>query len=218
MKTEQNQAPGFDLDSEDNTGLEALKASASTLPALPPDAMILIPLRYLVLFPGMIAPISLSRFSSIAAAQEVVRRDYPVGLILQRDPEVESPTPEHLYRIGTVATVLRYLTAQDGGNYLVCQGERRFRIIEFLDSYPFQAARVQHLPDTEENAADIQARLIQLKERVAEIIQLLPSTPAEAFSASDLRDALSASILARLASKTFLFASLARRAFLFGSR
>ncbi|HJV74441.1 MAG TPA: endopeptidase La [Noviherbaspirillum sp.] len=159
--------------------------------------MILIPLRYLVLFPGMIAPISLGRFSSIAAAQEAVRRDYPVGLILQRDPEVESPAPEHLYRIGTVATVLRYLTAQDGGNYLVCQGERRFRIIEFLDSYPFQAARVQHLPDSEEQTSDIQARLIQLKERVAEVIQLLPAAPAELTGATE--NMTSASALADFA-------------------
>ena len=197
MKTEQNPVPGFNLESEDGAGLEALKASASTLPTLPPDSMILIPLRYLVLFPGMIAPISLGRFTSIAAAEEAARRDYPVGLILQRDPEVEAPEPEHLYRIGTVATVLRYLTAQDGGHYLVCQGERRFRIIEFLDGYPFQAARVQQLPDPDEHSADIEARLIQLKERTAEIIGLLPQAPAELSGATE--NMTSASALADFA-------------------
>ncbi|GAB3545320.1 endopeptidase La [Noviherbaspirillum agri] len=185
MKTEQNRIADFELEAEEAAALETLKASASTLPALPPDGMVLIPLRYLVLFPGMIAPISLARHASIAAAEEAVRRDYPVGLILQRDPELESPTPEQLYRIGTVATVLRYITGQESTNYLVCQGERRFRIIEFLDGYPFHAARVQQLPDPEEHSADIQARLIQLKERCAEIIALLPQAPAELTGATD---------------------------------
>ncbi|HZW22569.1 endopeptidase La [Noviherbaspirillum sp.] len=147
--------------------------------------MPLVPLRYLVLFPGMIAPISLGRACSIAAAQEAVRSERPVGLLLQHDSEVEMPQPEQLHRTGTVATVLRYISGQDGANYLVCQGERRFRIVEFIEGYPFHAARVQQIEDAEEQSADIQARFLQLKEKSAEIIALLPQAPAELAGAAD---------------------------------
>ncbi|HEY0847994.1 MAG TPA: endopeptidase La [Noviherbaspirillum sp.] len=147
--------------------------------------MVVIPMRNLVLFPGMIAPISLGREASIAAAQEAVRRDRPVGLLLQRDSEIESPTPEQLYGTGAVASVLRYITSQDGGNYLVCQGERRFRVLDFVEGYPFLVARVQELEEEDEHAPDIQARLIQLKERTAEAIGLLQQAPSELSAATE---------------------------------
>ncbi|WP_420475791.1 endopeptidase La [Noviherbaspirillum sp. ST9] len=156
--------------------------------------MPLVPLRYLVLFPGMIAPISLGRACSIAAAQEAVRSGRPVGLLLQHDSEVEMPEPEQLHRTGTVATVLRYISGQDGANYLVCQGEHRFRIREFVAGFPFHAARVQEIEDSEEQSPDIQARFLQLKEKAAEVIDLLPQAPAELASAAD--NISSASILA----------------------
>jgi len=184
MKTEQ--APVDDIDLvHDDAAFEAFKAGAPALPDLPPDVMPLVPLRYLVLFPGMIAPISLGRACSIAAAQEAVRSERPVGLLLQHDSEVEMPQPEQLHRTGTVATVLRYISGQDGANYLVCQGERRFRIVEFIEGYPFHAARVQQIEDAEEQSADIQARFLQLKEKSAEIIALLPQAPAELAGAAD---------------------------------
>jgi len=193
MKTEQAPVSEIDL-VHDDAAFEAFKAGAPALPELPPDVMPLVPLRYLVLFPGMIAPISLGRACSIAAAQEAVRSERPVGLLLQHDSEVESPQPEQLHRTGTVATVLRYISAQDGANYLVCQGERRFRIVEFIEGYPFHAARVQQIEDSEEQSTDIQARFLQLKEKSAEIIALLPQAPAELAGAAD--DITSAATLA----------------------
>ena len=185
MKTEQAPARDIDLASDDAAALEVFKAAAPALPELPPDAIPLVPLRYLVLFPGMIAPISLGRACSIAAAQEAVRSERPVGLLLQHDSDVEAPQPEQLHRTGTVATVLRYISGQDGTNYLICQGERRFRIVEFIQGYPFHAARVQQIEDAEEQSPDIQARFLQLKERAAEIIELLPQAPAELTGAAD---------------------------------
>lgn len=185
MKTHHSQGRGIDLANEKTGALDLFKSSSHAHPELPPESLVLIPMRNLVLFPGMIAPISLGREASIAAAQEAVRRGNPVGLLLQHDAEVESPAPEQLYSTGAVATVLRYITAQDGGNYLVCQGERRFRVVEFLDGYPFLAARVQELEEEEEQAPDIQARLIQLKERTAEVIGLLQQAPAELTAATE---------------------------------
>jgi len=185
MKTEQHPERGIDLAGDDVEAFQAFMAAAPTVRELPPDAMALIPLRYLVLFPGMIAPINLGRECSIAAAQEAVRTGRLVGLLLQHDSDEEAPEPEQLYGTGTAAAVLRYISAQDGTHYLVCQGERRFRIVEFLEGYPFHAARVQLIEDAEEQTADIQARFLQLREKTAEIIDLLPQAPNELSGATE---------------------------------
>src|SRR6266436_1110565 len=110
----------------------ASQASA-VKPALPQDALIIMPVRNTVLFPGMVLPIAVGRERSVAAAQEAVREQRPLGLLLQRDPEKVEVGPADLYEVGTTARVLRYLTAPDGAHNMICQGEQRFRVIEFLD-------------------------------------------------------------------------------------
>ncbi|HEX7634132.1 MAG TPA: endopeptidase La [Noviherbaspirillum sp.] len=164
--------------------------------ALPEDVLILVPVRNMVLFPGLVMPIQVGRERTIAAAQEAVRSERPVGIVLQRDMTVETPRAEDLHQIGTVASILRYVT-QDNAHYLVCQGRQRFRILEFLEDYPFHAARVQLLPEAEENSTEIQARLLKLKQRSVEIFELLPQTPAELTAAA--RNINSAAMLADFA-------------------
>ena len=146
---------------------------------LPPDGLILIPVRNMVLFPGLVAPITIGRQRSIAAAQEAARSERPVGVLLQREAASDAPRPDQLYEIGTVASIVRYVTAQENSHHIVCQGQQRFRVIEFLDGYPFYAARVQLLPEADESRPEIQAMLIQLKQRADEILGLLPQVPAE---------------------------------------
>ena len=106
-------------------------------PPLPPDSMILLPVRQTVLFPGIVLPLSIGRKSSIAAAQEAVRSQRMLGVILQTDPAVEEPMPEQLHRVGTAAQVLRYVTAPDGTHHVVAQGVRRFRVLEYLRGFRF---------------------------------------------------------------------------------
>src|SRR5712691_7556293 len=101
-------------------------------PPLPPDSMIILPVRQTVLFPGIVLPLAIGRPSSIAAAQEAVRSERMIGVVLQTDPAAEEPKPEQLHRIGTAAQVLRYVTAPDGTHHVIAQGVRRFRVIEFL--------------------------------------------------------------------------------------
>jgi ATP-dependent Lon protease len=78
---------------------------------------------------------------------------------------------------------LRYLTSPDGSHHAICQGERRFRVIDFLDGYPFLAARVERIAETETTSADIAARLLNLRNQAMEVLQLLPQTPAELVNA-----------------------------------
>jgi len=151
--------------------------------AIPDDALIVVPVRNMVLFPGMILPLNIGRESSIAAAQQAVRGERPVGLLLQRDPSNDSPGPDDVHRAGTVAQVLRYVTTPDGGHHLICQGQERFVVREFLPGYPFLVARVERIADGSQASQDIEARFIQLKRRAAEALELLPQTPQELVSA-----------------------------------
>ncbi|MFN4088835.1 MAG: endopeptidase La [Alphaproteobacteria bacterium] len=148
-------------------------------PELPPDAIIILPVRNMVLFPGIVLPFVVGRPRSVAAAQEAARSERPIGVLMQRDPAIEDPTAADLHTIGTVAQVMRYVTAPDGGHHVVCQGERRFRIVEFIDGHPFLAARVEQIGESELRTPEIEARIHRLKERAAQAVQLLPQAPAE---------------------------------------
>jgi ATP-dependent Lon protease len=157
--------------------------TAKALETLPADALILIPTRNLVLFPGTVTPMTLGRQRSIAAAQAAIRVSRPVGLILQRDPAIDEPMPTDLHGVGTEANVLRYVTSPDGNHHIICQGEQRFRTVEFLDGFPFFVARVLRLPDVVETSKEIDARLLNLRTQALEVLQLLPQTPAELVNA-----------------------------------
>jgi ATP-dependent Lon protease len=151
--------------------------------ALPDDALILIPVRNLVMFPGMILPVSLGREASIAAAQAAMKAERPVGLLLQRNPEAERPGAEDLCRVGTVAGILRYVTTPDGTHHIVCQGQSRFQILEYLGGHPFLAARVARVAEPDATSKEVEARFLQLKARATEALELMPQTPPE-FAAS----------------------------------
>jgi len=158
------------------TGLEAV-------PAVPADALILITTRNLVLFPGIVLPMTLGRQRSVVAAQAAIRLNRPVGLVLQREATADDPMPVDLHRVGTEANLLRYVTSPDGSHHVICQGERRFRIIEFLDGYPFFVARIEAMPESQEMGTEIEARLVNLRNLALETLQLLPQTPAELVNA-----------------------------------
>jgi ATP-dependent Lon protease len=183
-KAEQRQLLEVVLEQDSAISMQEIKESPSTVPAIPADAIVVIPVRYLVLFPGTIVPISLGREASIAAVQEAVRAERPVGLLLQHDSEAEKPQPEQLYQVGTIADVLRYIASEEGSHYMVCQGEQRFRVREFLDGYPFFVARVEYLEEADEDSPEIQARLLQLRQRTSEVVELLPHASTEVAAAT----------------------------------
>ena len=158
-------------------------SGAATLPPLPPDALIIVPVRNTVLFPGLVLPITLGRSKSIAAAQQAVRDQRQVGILLQRDAEVSEPTPLDMHRMGTLANIVRYITAPDGSHHLVCQGEQRFQIAEFLSGWPFFVARVLQIPEPEIKTAEVEARFVNLKAQTLEAIQLLPQAPPDLLAA-----------------------------------
>ncbi|HEX3536839.1 MAG TPA: endopeptidase La [Stellaceae bacterium] len=165
------------------TQTAAAPAGPPMIENLPEDALILISTRNLVLFPGTVLPLTMGRQRSVTAAQTAIRLNRPVGLVLQRDPTLDDPMPVDLHRVGTEANLLRYVTSPDGSHHVICQGERRFRITEFLDGYPFLVARVERLAEPEEASTEVDARLLNLRNQALEVLQLLPQTPGELVNA-----------------------------------
>src|SRR5262249_60724260 len=94
----------------------------AAMAALPSDAVIIVPVRNTVLFPGMVLPISVGRPGSVAAAQHALREQRQIGLLLQRDQAVDDPRAGDLYRVGTVAHLVRYCTAPAGNHHHLLQG------------------------------------------------------------------------------------------------
>ena len=162
---------------------EAFSAVGKGTPELPEDALILMPVRNMVMFPGMVLPVAFGRATSIAAAQAALKAERPVGLVLQRQPETDAPGPNELYGMGTAAAILRYVTTPDGSHHLIAQGRGRFRIVEFLEGFPFLAARVERIEDPEYDpdkaGTELEASFLQLKERATKALELLPQTPQE---------------------------------------
>ena len=178
MNLDRNNSRPTETDGVKAPGAASMKLSQPVV-VIPDDALIIVPVRNLVLFPGMILPVTIGRETSVAAAQAAVKAERPMGLLLQRQPDIEAPKREDLYDIGTVAQIVRYITTPDGAHHVVAQGEGRFRVLELLDGYPFLVARVERLPAADEQGNEMEARLHQLRERAVEALQLLPQTPPE---------------------------------------
>lgn len=157
---------------------ESATATGQTHPGIPADATIILPLRNVLVFPGLVLPVAIERPSSIAAAQEAVRAGGKIGLLLQDDPNIERPDPEHLRRIGTIVEILRYVTTEQA-HHIICRGLRRFRIKDFVSGFPFLVARVEEIGISEIITPEIEARVRLLKTRAREAIELLPNVPAE---------------------------------------
>jgi len=151
-------------------------------PTLAEDALIVVPVRNMVLFPGMIATIAIGRQSAIAAAQYAVKSELPIGIVLQSHPDMDAPAARDLYTMGTIATMLRYVTTPDGNHHIVCQGQQRFRVLGYVHGYPFIVAKIERIAEAEHHGnKEIEARSIRLRERTLEVLKLLPQASQEIF-------------------------------------
>jgi len=178
-------------DSEQTPAFTAVETSADA-PRLPEDMLIILPVRNLVLFPGVMLPVAVKREKTVAGAEEAARAESKVGFLLQKTPETEDPGFDDLSRIGTVASVVRLVTTPDGTRHLVCQGERRFRVLDHVSGFPYLVARVEYLPDTGSHHPEVEARTLYLKQKAVEAISLLPQAPAELANAVQAMESPSA--------------------------
>ncbi|MEX0430236.1 endopeptidase La [Spiribacter insolitus] len=167
----------------DETTIEqepAVEPSRSlVIPKLPDDALILLPVRNMVLFPSMLVPVGVGRAKSILAARQAVQHEQPMGVLLQRDASVEEPGGEDLHTVGAVANVMRFVNGREGHHHLVLQGIERFRVTEFLEGYPFLVGRVERIAEHQPEGPEIDARMLALRDKALEALELLPQAPQE---------------------------------------
>jgi ATP-dependent Lon protease len=187
------------MSSVDEAGTSSRPAASSPdqSVSIPQDALIIVAVRNTVLFPGMIAPITLGRPKAIAAAQQAVREQRQIGILLERDAELSEPGPDDLYRVGTAANIVRYITGPDDSHHVICQGVQRIRVLDFLPGTPFPAARVLNISEPTTSSPEIEARFLNLQRQAIEAAELLPQPAQELIAV--LQGTTSPSMLADLA-------------------
>jgi ATP-dependent Lon protease len=145
------------------------------------DVLIILPVSNTVLFPGVVLPIAIAGKAALAAAQEAVRTQRRVGLLLQTDPAASGV--ENLHRVGTAATIVRFITAPDGTHHLIAQGEERFTVLDYVSREPFLVARIETHKEPTEFDREVEARGLNLRDKALEAVQLLPQAPGELVNA-----------------------------------
>ncbi|MGH8279329.1 MAG: endopeptidase La [Gammaproteobacteria bacterium] len=139
-----------------------------------------VPLRDMVVFPGMVVPLAIGRAESVAAVQAAIQAERPVGLLLQRSREERDPKPEDLYTIGTLANPLRFVTAPDGSHHFICVGITRFRVGGFTRAKDFQNVYAERLQDQASvDNKELAAQLLALRQQALEALELMPQAPVE---------------------------------------
>src|SRR5690625_4118370 len=147
-----------------------------------PDVLPILALRNTVLFPGVVLPITVGRDTSLRLVKDAFGADGLIGVVAQRNSEVEKPDIDELYSVGTVASILKLIKMPDGSKSIVIQGKRRFRTEEFTQEDPYFLARVQPLaeePISEDDIA-LQAHIRSIKELAVQTVNMSPNLPSEA--------------------------------------
>ena len=165
-------------DEEDGPPEDLLKDELTNFP----DELPILPLRGVVVYPQTAVPLTVGQPRSIRLVDEVVAADKLVGLVAATNPELETPGPTDLYRVGTIATVHRLLKAPDGTIRLLVQGMNRFRLGEFVAEEPYLKAKIHLAPEMIEEGLEVDAMARNARDQFEQIAQLLPSLPEELIS------------------------------------
>ena len=146
-----------------------------------PDALPILALKNTVLFPGVVMPITVGREKSIKAITKAYGDNRLIGVLSQRDAEVEDPTLEDFFQIGTVARILKLLRMPDGTITAIMQGRSRFSLTTLNQSDPYMEGALEHLSYADQdNPLEYEALLSSVMDLAAKIISLSPHIPAEA--------------------------------------
>lgn len=146
-----------------------------------PSEIPLLPLRNTVLFPGVVLPITVGRDKSIKAVNDAYKGDKLIGVVAQKDSQLEDPAIKDLESIGTVARIVKLIKMPDGGTTIIIQGRTRFMIETIFSEDPYFKAKIYKLDEDEApKDEDFNAYVANIKDLAADIVQLSPNIPAEA--------------------------------------
>src|SRR6188508_2178519 len=146
-----------------------------------PNELPVIPLRNTVLFPGVVLPITVGRDKSIKAVNDAYKADKLIGVVAQKDSNVEDPVIADIERIGTVARIVKLIKMPDGGTTIIIQGKSRFVVEAIVEEDPYFKAKITKLEEEESpKDEDFNAYVANIKDLAADIVQLSPNIPTEA--------------------------------------
>ena len=178
----------------DNLSLKDLESEAELIPLLTsedeealkkeelPDSIPILPLRNTVLFPGVVIPITATRDKSIQLINDSNKGNKILGVSAQKDKDIEHPSPQEIYSIGTAAKILRVLKMPDGNTTIIIQGKKRFKIKKFINKKPYLRAQVESVEEknSSQKNSEFDATIESIKDMALQIIQDNPNIPSEA--------------------------------------
>ena len=173
INNESNFIPLFSPDDEDSLKREQV-----------PEQLPILPLRNTVLFPGMVIPITVGRNKSIRLAQEYSRSNDPIGVVAQKDNEVEEPQLEDMYSVGTLAHILKFLSMPDGSVTIIVRGLKRFEIKQLIQTEPYYKALVAEYPTNDfdpviAHKKTFNALISSIRDTAITMIKKSPQIPQE---------------------------------------
>ena len=152
-----------------------------------PELLPILPLRNTVIFPGVVAPITAGRDKSLRLIKSISDKGKFVGMVAQMDMETEDPSQSEVYPIGTMAQIVKSFKMPDGNTTIIIQGKKRFRILEWIQTEPFNIAKVEFLPEFVPGDDDVEFPMLMdsIKDIATKLIQESPHIPTEAQAALD---------------------------------
>lgn len=146
-----------------------------------PESLPILPLKNTVLFPGVVVPITVGRDRSLAMVKEAYEGDKIIGVVTQKEEDIEEPEYKDLHKIGTVAQILKLIKMPDGSKSIVIQGKSNFEVEEFTQSDPYFRADVKPYPKNMDiEGVELDASVRNIKETASKIINMSPNIPSEA--------------------------------------
>jgi ATP-dependent Lon protease len=144
-----------------------------------PEGLPVLPLKGSVPFPHTLTPLAVGQERSVRLVNDVLGSDRMLVMVAARDPEVEEPGPDDLYRVGVAGTVARMLKVPDGSLRILVQGGQRVRLVDFMATDPYLVARIEELPDIVEPSPELEALARNVQTTFAQIIEQVPYLPEE---------------------------------------
>jgi len=180
-------ASNIQEDSEELVQLINPEQESDLKPEDLPEEVSILPIKNTVLFPGVVIPITVTRQKSIRLIKKAYQGNRIVGVIAQKNKQMEEPALEDVYRFGTVARIIKMLVLPDGNTTIIIQGKNRFSVREFVQEDPHLTARIDLLiePKLNLDSKEVTALVQSLKDAASKILRLNPEIPQEAQMALD---------------------------------
>src|ERR1051326_3457796 len=173
-----------------------------------PNSLPILPIRNIVVFPGTVMPLNVGRQKSKNLLDEVMPAEKLVGVVTQKNPDVEDPQYGDLNTVGVACMILKLFKLPDGNQSIIVHGLARFRVLELVQTEPFAMGRIEVLEDVVTPSPELDALVNSVRQQANRVIELSPNTPDEAAqvlnsitSPSALADFLAANLQAAASEK-----------------